>query len=249
MPGESVLLLALTTPAVLINAVGGQNGCWTAALLGGGLSLLERRPYIAGGLFGLMVYKPHLALLLALSFLIFGPELWALYFRNLTALRHVVLEDDISPRMVSVFIAARSLGATASAAYWAQGIFGAFACLAVAVVWFKDTPAALKNAVLLLGTCLAIPYLQDYDLVFGAIVLAWLWQQPVESQRAERALQIACGLLLLLPLVAAALAQLTGLAFGPLFILPAFAVALHMSLGTRQETIAVPLPPTSQRFS
>src|SRR5664280_3434799 len=238
MPRRGVLLLALAAPAVLINAVGGQNGCWTAALLGGGLSLLERRPYFAGALFGTMIYKPHLALLLpvaliagrqwraiaaaavtagallGLSWLVFGPELWAHCLRNLTALRHVVLESDISPRMVSVFIAARSLGASVETAYWAQGAFGALACLAVAVVWFKQTPAALKNAALLLGTCLAMPYLQDYELVFGAMVVAWLWQQPVETDRAERALQISCGLLLVLPLVAAALAHLTGIAFG-----------------------------------
>ena len=160
----------------------------------------------------MMIYKPHLALLLpvallagrqgcaiaaaavtaglmlSLSWMVFGPELWAHYLRNLTALRHVILEDDISPRMVSVFIAARSLGALAATAYWVQGVFGALACLAVAVVWFKQTPAAVKNAVLLLGTCLAMPYLQDYDLVFGAMVVAWLWQQPVETDRAERAL-------------------------------------------------------------
>ena len=264
MPGRSVLLLALAAPAVLINGVGGQNGCWTAALLGGGLSLLERRPYLAGGLFGMMIYKPHLALLLpvalvagrqwraiaaaavtaglmlGLSWMVFGPELWAHYLRNLTALRHVILEDDISPRMVSVFIAARSLGASAATAYWVQGVFGALACLAVAVVWFKQTPAAVKNAVLLLGTCLAMPYLQDYDLVFGAMVVAWLWQQPVETDRAERALQIACGLLLVLPLVAAALAHLTGIAFGPLFILPLFIVALQMSFAARGVAITAP---------
>ena len=50
--GAACCCLALASPAVLINAVGGQNGCWTAALLGGGLSLLERRPYLAGALFG-----------------------------------------------------------------------------------------------------------------------------------------------------------------------------------------------------
>jgi arabinofuranan 3-O-arabinosyltransferase len=262
MPGRGVLLLALAAPAVLINAVGGQNGCWTAALLGGGLSLLERRPYLAGALFGTMIYKPHLALLLpvaliagrqwraiaaaavtagallGLSWLVFGPELWAHYLRNLTALRHVVLESDISPRMVSVFIAARSLGASVETAYWAQGAFGALACLAVAVVWFKQTPAALKNAALLLGTCLAMPYLQDYDLVFGAMVVAWLWQQPVDTERSERALQIACGLLLVLPLVAAALAHLTGIAFGPLFILPLFIVALQMSFAARGAAVS-----------
>ena len=48
-------------------------------------------------------------------------------------------------------------------------------------------------------------------------------------------MQIACGLLLILPLVAAALAHLTGLAFGPLFVLPAFVLALHMSFAARGE--------------
>jgi arabinofuranan 3-O-arabinosyltransferase len=265
MPGRGVLLFALATPAVLINAVGGQNGCWTAALLGGGLSLLERRPYLAGAILGLMIYKPHLALLLpvaliagrqwraiaaaavsagmllGLSTLLFGPDLWADYLRNLAALRHVALEIDLSPRMVSEFIAARSLGASVETAYLVQAGFGALACLAVAMVWFKDAPAGLKNAVLVLGTCLAAPYLQDYDLVFGAIVVAWLWQQPVEAYPSERALQIACALLLLLPLAAAALARLTGITFGPLFILPAFIMAVQSAFAGRAAE-PTPLP-------
>jgi hypothetical protein len=40
-------------------------------------------------------------------------------------------------------------------------------------------------------------------------------------------LQIAAGLLLLLPVLAALLANFTGLSFGPLFIVPIFLVALH----------------------
>jgi len=34
---------------------GGQNSTWTAALFGGGLSLLERRPLLAGGLLELLI--------------------------------------------------------------------------------------------------------------------------------------------------------------------------------------------------
>ena len=264
MPGRSVLLLALAAPAVLINAVGGQNGCWTAALLGGGLSLRERRPYLAGVLFGLMIYKPQLgllipvallagrqwrafaaasvtvAVLLIASALCFGADVWAEYLRNLALLRQTVLEDGsgVWHRFVSVFVAARRLGAPVEAAYAIQAVAGALACIAVAWVWFRDTPAGVKNAVLLLGTCLATPYLQDYDLVFGAMVVAWLWQQPVENDRAERALQISCGLLLLLPLAAAALAHLTGMAFGPLFVVPLFIVALRMSFGVRPAAVS-----------
>src|ERR1700761_6556154 len=62
--GTGVLLLSLATPALFVNAVGGQNGALTAALLCGGLALLDRRPVVSGLLFGCLVYKPHLALIL-----------------------------------------------------------------------------------------------------------------------------------------------------------------------------------------
>jgi len=264
MLGRGVLLLALAAPAVLINAVGGQNGCWTAALLGGGLSLLERRPYLAGSLFGMMIYKPQLGLLIPValiagrqwraiaaasvtagvlllaSLLWFGTDVWAEYLRNLNLLRQTILEDGagVWHRFVSVFVAARRLGAPVEVAYVTQALVGALACVAVAWVWLRETRANIKNAVLLLGTCLATPYLQDYDLVFGAMVVAWLWQQPVETSASERALQIACGLFLILPLVAAVLAQLTGFAFGPLFILPLFIVALQMSFGAHGAAVS-----------
>ncbi len=266
MPGRGALLLALATPALLINAVGGQNGAWTAALLGGGLSLIERRPYLAGVLFGLMVYKPQLAILLpiafiagrkwrtflaagataggllALSVLVFGPDLWAQYVRLVTVLRHVILEENgVVHRMVSVFVAARPLGASVETAYIIQAAFGLVACVAVAAVWFKDAPAGIKNAVLLLGTCLATPYLQDYDLVFGALVVAWLWQQPVEVYPSERALQITSALFLVLPLVAAALAHLTHLTYGPLFILPLFVLAVRAAFTEREAESAAPV--------
>ena len=40
--GSDVLLLSLAAPALFVNAIGGQNGALTAALLGGGLLLLAR---------------------------------------------------------------------------------------------------------------------------------------------------------------------------------------------------------------
>ena len=42
------LLLALAYPAVFINLGHGHNGFLTAALLGGALVLLDRRPLVAG---------------------------------------------------------------------------------------------------------------------------------------------------------------------------------------------------------
>jgi arabinofuranan 3-O-arabinosyltransferase len=256
MPKGGALLLALATPAVLVNAIGGQNGAWTAALLCGGLGLIERRPAVAGVLLGLMIYKPQLGLLLpvaliagrhwrvfasaaltavalvVLTALLFGPEIWLTYAHNLALLRQAILEDGtgVWNRFVSVFVAARLLGASVETAYVVQAFMGLIACAAVAVVWWRAVPAGIKNAVLVLGTCFATPYLQDYDMVFGAVVVAWLVAQPLVLYASERALLAVCALILLVPLVASALVNLTGLVFGPLFILPAFALAVRAGL-------------------
>lgn len=251
MAGDGALLFALATPAVFINAVGGQNGCWTAALFGGGLGLLERRPVIAGALLGLLVYKPQLGLLIPIALLAgghwrafaaaavtagglvlasllgFGAELWQAYLHNLGILRVMILEDGggVWHRFVSVFVSARRFGAPVEWAYAVQGMAAAIVAVAVARIWFGRASAEIKRAVLVLGTMLATPYLQDYDLVVSSLVVAWLWQAPLADVSA-RALAASAALLLVLPLAASALAHLTGLALGPLFIAPLFAVAV-----------------------
>ena len=261
LPGRGALLLALATPAVFINTIAGQNGTWTAALFGGGLGLLNRRPMLAGGLLGLLVFKPQLAILipvalaagrhwralaaaaitagalLAVSALWFGTDIWINYIRLVELLRRLILEDGTGVwyRFVSVFVAVRRLGVPVETTYLVQGIATVLAGVAVALVWFRDAPAGIKNAVLLLGTCLATPFLQDYDLVFGALAVAWIWQASTASATApadnsERALIYSSGLFLLLPLFAASLAHITGLSFGPLFIAPIFVVTLQMGL-------------------
>ena len=53
---------ALASPAVFINAMFGQNGAFTAALLIGGMLAAPKRPIFAGVLFGLLTVKPHLGI-------------------------------------------------------------------------------------------------------------------------------------------------------------------------------------------
>ena len=77
LPGRDALLLSLATPAVFVNAYGGQNGTWTAAFLGGGLCLIERRPFVAGMAFGMMIYKPQLGLLIPVA-LLAGRRWWTI---------------------------------------------------------------------------------------------------------------------------------------------------------------------------
>jgi hypothetical protein len=78
--GERIgILLACAFPGVVWNISAGQNGFLTAALIGGALASLPRRPIIAGILLGLLTYKPQFGLLFPLVLLLEG------YWRVLAA--------------------------------------------------------------------------------------------------------------------------------------------------------------------
>jgi len=265
---QSVLLLSLATPALFVNAVGGQNGALTAILLGGGLVLQGRRPIVAGILFGCLAYKPHLALLLpfalvagrrwltigatgataillvAASALVFGPQRWIEYADNVAQLRAAILEDGtgVWHRMLSVFVFARRLGADVGTAYAMQAAFAALAAFFVARSWWRDEPAHLRNAMVIVGTCLATPYLQDYDLVMSAFVVVWLQASEERSRVPVPWIRAATAVMLLLPLLAAPFAKLTGLALGPLFILPVFALLITLERAPLNGRLSSPRP-------
>jgi hypothetical protein len=260
---EGVLLLSLAIPALFVNALGGQNGALTAALLGGGLALLDRRPIVAGILFGLMAYKPHLALMLpfaliagrrwltvgvtgativllvAASAIGFGVHRWLEYGNNLSLLRTVILEDGtgVWHRMLSVFVFARRLGAGVGPAYALQAAFALAAAFFVARSWLRNDPPHIRNAMVIVGTCLATPYLQDYDLVMGAFVVVWLHMDEARSQIPAQWIRAAMAMILVVPLVAAPLGKVTGLALGPLFTIPVFALLVRLA--------AIPSEPVS----
>ena len=59
VPRRETLLATAAFPAVFVNAGHGQNAFFTAALLGGFLTLLDRRPVLAVILLGLLSYKPQ----------------------------------------------------------------------------------------------------------------------------------------------------------------------------------------------
>jgi hypothetical protein len=263
---ENVLLLSLAIPALFVNAVGGQNGALTAALLGGGLMLVDRRPIVAGILFGLLAYKPHLALMLpfaliagrrwltvgvtgatvillvAASAVAFGTPRWLEYANNLSLLRTLILEDGtgVWHRMVSVFVFARRLGAGVALAYALQAASALAAAVFVVRSWLRNDEAHIRNAMVIVGTCLATPYLQDYDLVMGAFVVVWLQAEQARSRIPAQWIRAAMALIVLMPLVAAPFGKFTGLALGPLFVVPVFALLVFLA-AERQRVGALKL--------
>ncbi len=161
------LLLALAFPAVLINAGHGQNGFLTAALIGGALVVLDRRPVAAGIL--LLAASGRwrcfaaasatvVALMLATT-LAFGVEIWRAFAASTEFTRTVALEQGNTGwhKIQTVFSWARMWGAPIPLAYALQG--ATTAALAGALVWLWRGPApyASKAAALCLATILATP--------------------------------------------------------------------------------------------
>jgi alpha-1,2-mannosyltransferase len=113
----TLFLAALAFPAVLVNLGHGQNGFLTAALLGGGLAVLNMRPVVAGLLFGLLAYKPQFGLMIPLALVAggywrsfaaaaatiallalaatatFGFDVWRAFFDSTHFMRTVALEQ------------------------------------------------------------------------------------------------------------------------------------------------------------
>jgi Glycosyltransferase family 87 len=273
--GEGALVLSLASPALFVNAVGGQNGALTAALFCGGLIWLDRRPIIAGVLFGCLVYKPHLALMLPFALIagrrwlavvttgttavllvgasaaLFGLQCWLDYVHNLGVLRAAILEDGagVWHRMVSVFVFARRLGADVQTAYFMQAVAAALAAIIVMRSWWRDDSAAIRNALVIMGTCLMTPYLQDYDLVMGAFVVVWLKQELQAGGTGEQAQSVpqaivvaAMAAMLLVPFFAAPIAKATGFVVATPFLVAVFAVLVGLAASAASKRSQPLLP-------
>ena len=248
------LLLALAFPAVLINIGHGQNGFLTAALLGGALVLLERRPIAAGILFGLLVYKPQYGLLIPLvlivsgrwkcfvsaaitvvlltlaTTLVFGTEVWRAFFASTEFTRTVVLEQGNTGwhKIQSVFAWARMWGAPIPLAYALQG--GVILGIAAALVWLwrSAAPYPLKAAALCFATILATPYSFDYDMMILAPAIAFVAVDGFTRNFGpwEKTLLAA---LWLVPLLARSVAQISLIPLGVPVMLAVFALILQRS--------------------
>src|SRR5262249_52824954 len=148
-------------PAVLVNLGHGQNGFLSAALIGGALALLDKRPVIAGILFGLLSYKPQfgvliplaliadgrwraflsaavtVAILVAATTLAFGPEIWSAFFDSTRPTRVIILEAGSTgwQKIQSVFSWVRMWGGSVPLAYAAQAVATLVAAVGTVWVW------------------------------------------------------------------------------------------------------------------
>jgi arabinofuranan 3-O-arabinosyltransferase len=209
--GERVaILLACAFPAVLSNALVGQNGFLTAGLLGGTLATMERRPWLAGCFLGLLTYKPHLGLLFPIvliaagrwrvftaaaatatalslaSLAAFGPDAWYAFVHALAAGSQSTLSQGSTGwgKLQTTYGFVRWLGGSEVLAWSVHGLVVATCAIALCVLWRSRIPFVLKAAALATGALLATPYLFLYDLVAVAVPMAFLLRAGMASEVA-----------------------------------------------------------------
>lgn len=249
-PGFVAALLLF--PAVSLCLINGQSGLFLAALVGGGLVLLDRRPWLAGIVLGIATVKPQMMLLVVpclllgrhwraiaglaatfaalvvLSFLAFGSVTWAGFFDNV--LGGVDILEHVRPleRMPSVLVAASLAGLSRDAATALQVLVALLALAAAGWTWIRRLPMAVRGSALLFATPLFTPYSFDYDLAVLTVAFAWLSLEVIRRGWLpwEKTLT---AILWVSPIAAWLLARATGILVTPLVLIACLLAVLRAS--------------------
>jgi alpha-1,2-mannosyltransferase len=199
-------LMLAAFPAVFGNIGHGQNAFLSAALFAGGAACLDRRPWIAGVLFGALSFKPQLAAVIPLALLVtgrwralaslaliaaalalltlplFGWETWRAFLLETPLARETLERGLVDPaKMQSVFSAIRVLGGGVRLAWAAQGA-ASLSALAGLIYALRHTRDGRRLGALAACTaCLATPFLLDYDLTLLIVPIAVVFDEAMQD--------------------------------------------------------------------
>jgi hypothetical protein len=197
--GWMAFIPLLAFPAMAIDIGIGQNALLTAVLFGGATLLIDRRPWVAGLLFGALCYKPHFGLLVplalvaagrwravagaalsalslvALSAAALGWQSWEAFIVAITGSHTTYESGQIDfAAFVSSFGAVRLIGGGPALAYAVQGAVSLAAAALVMVVWRRNLSLPVRAATLASATLVALPLILFYDFVMAGVAMAWL---------------------------------------------------------------------------
>lgn len=263
VPLKGAMIAAVAFPAVFVNVTHGQNGFLTAALIGGAMLVLDRRPLVAGLLIGLLAYKPQFGVLIplvlavtgrwktfsaaaatvlalsALTTALFGADIWRAFLESGEPTRTIVLESGNTgwEKIQSLFSALRAVGAPVGAAYAAQGLL--FLAVAAGLVWLwrSAAPFAVKAAGLVTGSLLATPYVMDYDLMALAPAIGFLASEGLKSgfRPYEKS---ALAFAFIAPILARPIAETTFIPLGLVALVVLFGLVLLRARGAASAQLA-----------
>ena len=255
LPRPETLLVAAGFPAVLVCIGHGQNAFFTASLLGGAMLLLDRRPWLAGVLIGLLAYKPQfgvlipvallaggrwsslaaatvtVAALVVISFAALGSSVWHAFFESMTFTQTVVLEQGGTgwEKIQSAFSAGRHWGLDIRSAYAVQTMLALMLAASLAWLWHGNAAFELKASALATASLLATPYVLDYDLVVLAVAVAFFARHGLAHGFRDYEISVLAAAWLV-PLLSRSVAGLTTIPLGLMVMLALFGLTMRRAL-------------------
>jgi alpha-1,2-mannosyltransferase len=221
-PARETLVPLLAFPIVFWNFGFGQNAFLTAGLFGAATLLVERKPVIAGLLFGSICYKPHLGILIPVALLagrhwrafagatlaaiawplltvaLFGLSTWHDFIASVANSPATYASGIVKlSAFVTPFGAVLLMGGPPWLAYAAQIAATGAAIVFVGWVWWRGLSLEVRAAALASATLIAVPLAIFYDLMLAAVAAAWLCRSGQTVTNGEKALFAASYLLLL----------------------------------------------------
>jgi hypothetical protein len=211
------LIGVLLCPSLSNNVLAGSNAMLVTALMVGGFALIDSKPFVAGALLGMVIFKPQffpllplalmalqqgralagmiaaIAVLVLASVALFGAQLWQDW---LNVYLHPQVVAGVNgtdwghswDESVSTCVAL--LGAPHWLATVAQMVAGAIAL--VAVWWAFQTRHPRRLAILLCAAVLASPHVSNYDLLMpGVAALLLVRTLPAGSRPLTLILPLA----------------------------------------------------------
>ncbi len=196
---------AALCPGTLFTILVGQNAFLTAALILGGIGLLDRRPALAGALLGLLLFKPQLAVLVPVvllarrewralaaaagsatlfclaSLAVFGIEPWTdwLHFMLGATRQFAQWEQAAREGGMSVFASVHALSGSRGIATVAQDAAVLFAIVMTGAISAAPVRRELRVAAVLLAVELAAPHFSNYDMLIGCLGATLVWLHGV----------------------------------------------------------------------
>lgn len=272
VPVKDGLLLAAAFPAVFVNLGHGHNGFLSAGLMALALLALERRPVIAGILFGLLAYKPQFGLLIPIALVAgghwraivaagvtiavmtlgtlwaFGWETWRGFIDMMHFSRVVISEQGVTGwhKIQTVFAAVRMLGGSIALAYAVQAVSTIGCAAMMSWMWFTRADWRLSAAALMTGALLSTPYALDYDMMLLGPALAFVVAYGLEKGFGPWEKTIL-AVVWAIPLLARSLALLTLIPFGQMTML--VFMALIFARAWKERTDQAEVAPDKRAFA
>ena len=263
--GWAPVWLAVLTPAALMNVWAGHYGFLVGALFLLGWERLDKRPWVAGLFFGLLLIKPHLAILIPLVLLVrgewkallsgaltvlaliaatsavYGWPAWHQFLFGAGAVQAGLIDAGTSFygfMSTSLATAILRLSDNLVLAFGAQALLGAIAVAMLVAATRRSLPTFDVAMLAATATFLVLPYAFNYDLTVVMIAAVRLWADP-RATRLERALAVTG---FLSPQIGMLLAPL-GLPATPLMIAALFAGQLSRAF---RDPAAARVEPTAE---